>query len=734
MGLMPPPPARRDDTVDVLHGTEVADPYRWLEDADAPETRAWVEASNARTRAALDARPDRPGLADRYAKLFAAGAAGSPSIRGGRLFSIDRWGGLEQAVLVVRDAHGERVPAARTLVDPHELTGDPTAALDWYAPSVDGRWVAFGASTGGDERSTLRIVDVATGELLPDTIPHTRAASVAWLPDGTAFAYTRYPDPAAVGDDEANYHRTVWWHMVGDDPGHDELVFGDLADKTAWPSVELSRDGRWLVVEVSLGWTRVDVHLIDRASGERTTVIEAVDAVSSFTVVGERLVGTTNLGAPRGRVVTADLPVRPGAPAPTPEHWRSVVAESGDVIEGVAVTARSLFVASTRSALARLCRLPLTALADAVADADVARDGYADAVADADMAEPDAGTHTGPEPVEIALPEAGSLAGVAGDRDSETAVIAFTSWARPPELWRWTPAPPDLPGAPDEGLVRWSDLPSPVDPAAYAVGVDRYPSTDGTEITLFTVRRSGVEPSPATPTVLTGYGGFSMTMSPAYSPSAVALADDGGVFAVACIRGGAEEGEDWHRAGMRERKQHAFDDFAAAADWLVAEQRTGRDRLAIRGGSNGGLLVAVMLTQHPALCRAAVCAVPLTDMVRFPRFLIARLWTPEYGDPDVPDEFSWLWAYSPYHHLAEGTCYPATLVLTGEQDSRVDPAHAHKFGAALAWATSCGDERPVLVRVESRAGHGQGKPASKQADEAADVHSFLRWQIGLGDG
>jgi prolyl oligopeptidase len=734
MGLMPPPPARRDDTVDVLHGTEVADPYRWLEDADAPETRAWVEASNARTRAALDARPDRPGLADRYAKLFAAGAAGSPSIRGGRLFSIDRWGDLEQAVLVVRDAHGERVPAARTLVDPHELTGDPTAALDWYAPSVDGRWVAFGASTGGDERSTLRIVDVATGELLPDTIPHTRAASVAWLPDGTAFAYTRYPDPAAVGDDEANYHRTVWWHMVGDDPGHDELVFGDLADKTAWPSVELSRDGRWLVVEVSLGWTRVDVHLIDRASGERTTVIEAVDAVSSFTVVGERLVGTTNLGAPRGRVVTADLPVRPGAPAPTPEHWRSVVAESGDVIEGVAVTARSLFVASTRSALARLCRLPLTALADAVADADVARDGYADAVADADMAEPDAGTHTGPEPVEIALPEAGSLAGVAGDRDSETAVIAFTSWARPPELWRWTPAPPDLPGAPDEGLVRWSDLPSPVDPAAYAVGVDRYPSTDGTEITLFTVRRSGVEPSPATPTVLTGYGGFSMTMSPAYSPSAVALADDGGVFAVACIRGGAEEGEDWHRAGMRERKQHAFDDFAAAADWLVAEQRTGRDRLAIRGGSNGGLLVAVMLTQHPALCRAAVCAVPLTDMVRFPRFLIARLWTPEYGDPDVPDEFSWLWAYSPYHHLAEGTCYPATLVLTGEQDSRVDPAHAHKFGAALAWATSCGDERPVLVRVESRAGHGQGKPASKQADEAADVHSFLRWQIGLGDG
>jgi prolyl oligopeptidase len=611
---------------------------------------------------------------------------------------------------VVRDVHGDRVPAGRTLVDPHDLSGDATAALDWYSPSVDGRLVAFGTSTGGDERSTLGIVDVATGEHLADTIPHTRAASVAWAPDGTAFAYTRYPDPAAVGDDEANYHRTVWWHVLGDDPGHDELVFGDLPDKTAWPSVELSRDGRWLVVEVSLGWTRVDVHLIDRTTGERTTVIEGVEAVSSFTVVDDRLVGTTTLDAPRGRVVTTDLA------APTPERWRTVVPESDDVIESVAVTAASLLVASTRTALARLVRLPLTDLADA------------------GSAEQTEGGVSAPAPTltEISLPEPGSLAGVVGDRDSETAIVAFTSWARPSELWRWTPAAPDLPGAPDEGLVPWSDLPSPVDPATYTVGVDHYPSTDGTEITLFTVRRAHVEPSPVTPTVLVGYGGFAVTMSPAYSPNAVAVADDGGVFAVACIRGGAEVGEDWHRAGMRDRKQQVFDDFTAGADWLVDQGRTGRDHLAVRGGSNGGLLVATALTQRPDLCRAVVCAVPLTDMVRFPRFRIARLWTPEYGDPDVADEFAWLWSYSPYHHLVEGTCYPATLVLTGEADSRVDPAHARKFGAALAWATSCGDERPVLVRVESRAGHGQGKPASKQAAEAADVHTFLRWQIGLG--
>src|SRR5690606_30611896 len=328
MGLIPPPPARRDPVVDVVHGVEVPDPYRWLEDGDAPETRAWVEAANARTRALLDARPDRAGLVARFAALFRAGTATAPAVRGGRVFSLDRWGDLEQAVLAVRDLHGDRRPAPRTVVDPHALTGDATAALDWYAPSLDGRLVAFGVSTGGDERSTLHVADVATGELLADRIPFTRAASVAWAPDGSGFAYTRYPDPAVVGEEAANYHRTVWWHRLGDDPAVDELVFDDLVDETAWPSVELARDGRWLLVEVSLGWTRVDVHLVDRARGERRTVVEGVEAVSSFTVVGDRLVGTTTLDAPRGRVVAAPLD------APTPEHWRTVVPESDDVVEG----------------------------------------------------------------------------------------------------------------------------------------------------------------------------------------------------------------------------------------------------------------------------------------------------------------------------------------------------------------------------------------------------------------
>jgi prolyl oligopeptidase len=689
-----PRAARRDPVVDVVHGAEVADPYRWLEDGDAADTRAWVAEQNRHTRAVLDALPTRTGLVDGFAELFGAGAAGAPSIRGHRLFSLDRWGEHEQAVLVVRSL--DDASELRVLVDPHDLTGDATASLDWYAPSVDGRLVAFGTSAGGDERSTLGVLDVATGERLADTIPFTRAASVAWAPDGGAFAYTRYPDPAAVGADESNYHRTVWWHALGDDPGHDELVWSDLPDKTAWPSVELSRDGRWLVIEVALGWTRVDVHLIDRTTGRSTTVIAEVEALSSFTVVRDRLVGHTTLDAPRGRVVTAQLR------APTPEHWRTVVPESDDVVQGIAVTDHSLLVASTRAAVSRLHHMPLPLEPAGGPEAPV----------------------VGP-PVEIALPEPGSVAGITGDRDGDSAVVAFTSWTRPSALWRWRPG--------DE-LQEWSHLPSPVDPERYRAEVETYPSTDGTPITLFTVRRADIEPAPDTPTLVTGYGGFAVTMSPGYSPAAVAVADDGGVFAVAAIRGGAEEGEDWHRAGMREHKQQVFDDFAAAADFLVTAGRTSRDRLAIRGGSNGGLLVAACETQRPDLCRAVVCAVPLTDMVRFPRFLIARLWTPEYGDPDVGEEFGWLWAYSPYHHVVEGTCYPATLVLTGEEDSRVDPAHARKFAAALQWATGCGDRHPVLVRVEARAGHGQGKPTSKQADEAADVHAFLRWQLGMAPG
>ena len=654
---------------------EVPDPYRWLEDGNAPETKAWADAQNVRTRALLDAVPARPRLHRRLSTLLRAGTSGAPRIEGDKLFSLDRWGEREQAVLCIRDLAPPGPHEPTVVLDPAALLDDDTAALDWFHPSRDGALIAYGVSAAGDERSTLRVLDLTSGEHRPDEIPNTRAASVGWWPDGSGFHYTRY----ATG---GNYDRHVFRHVLGSAWHDDELVFGDLPDPTAWPDVSVSRDGRWALVHVGLGWSRVDVHVLDLASGARTTLIEGREVVTwfGFDEPRGRLVGHTNESAPRGRVVSAPL----GTVGP----WRTLVPESDAVIDGVALTSSSLLVASSRRAVSELSRHTLD------------------------------GAPLG----SVELPEVCSLAGVAGSRTDDVAVIALTSFTRPSTLFRWDP---------DRSLVPWSDLPGGPDPKQFVVEQVDYPSTDGTAIPLFLVRPAGSAPDDALPLVLNGYGGFAVTNSPAYSALAAAWVEDGGCWAVACIRGGAEEGEDWHQAGMRDRKQQVFDDFHAAGDWLVAQGRTTPDLLAARGGSNGGLLMGVLITQRPDLCRAVVCAVPLLDMVRYHLFLIARLWIPEYGDPDVADDFAWLHAYSPYHHVVDGTCYPAVLIETGEEDSRVDPLHARKFGARLQAATSCGEENPIVVRIEPKAGHGQGKPAGRQTDEAADVLAFLRWQLGL---
>lgn len=674
------PPTRRLDLVETLHGIEVEDPYRWLEADDDAEVAAWVAAQNARSRAFLDTLSDRAAIRARLLPLLQAPVTSAPRVKGDRVFTVDRGGDREQAVLCFRDAVGTDPGPARVLVDPAALLGDATAALDWYHPSPDGRLVAFGLSTGGDEQSTLRLLEVERGELLPDEIPHARAASVAWLPDGSAFAYARYPDPATVDEGDEGYGRHLRWHEVGTDPALDPVVFEAPEDRTAWPDGALSDDGRWLLVHVAYGWSRVDVHLLDREAGTWHVVSEGVDAVNGFAVVGERLVGSTTLDADRGRLVTAPLD-QPGI-----SSWTTLVPEGDAVIEGFVATHDSLLVASTHHAEAVLHRYD--------------HDG------------------SGGEPV--ALPEAGSLAGLSGSHDRDEAFFAFTSFTRPAQLFRWRR---------DGGVEAWSAPAPGLDPDAFAVERVEYPSTDGTTVSMFLVRRQDLVPGPDTLTVLTGYGGFGVTMSPAYSPAAVEVAGQGGCFAVACLRGGAEEGEAWHQAGTRERKQQVFDDFHAAADWLVDQGRTSRDRLAIRGGSNGGLLVGAALTQRPDLCRAVHCAVPLLDMVRFPQFLIARLWIPEYGDPDEADELAWLHAYSPYHRVVDGTCYPAVLLTSGEGDSRVHPMHARKMAARLQAASSCGDAHPVLLQIEARAGHGQGKPVGMQADELADVLAFFTSQL-----
>lgn len=682
----PPPPLGREDIVDVLHGVEVPDPYRRLEDGDDPETRIWVHEQNLRTRAALADLPGKARLHDELSRLLRAGSSVACAVAGDRVFALERWGHHDQAVLVVRPAKAPGL--ARTIVDPHVLTGDPTAAIDWYHPSNDGRLVAYGISAGGDERSTLHVLNVETGEHLRDRIPNTRAASVAWAPDGDAFAYTRYPDPSSVPEEDRGYWRKVYWHRLGARWQNDELLWDELPDKTAWANVSLSPDGRWLLVHVSLGWSRVDVHLIDRATNAHTVLIEGIEAVSSFTVVNDEVIGLTTLDADRGRIVSAPVV------AAWHDNWCTIVPESDKVLEALVPTSRSILVLSSRSAVSYLDRYGF--------------DGTGHA--------------------SVPLPELGSLAGLTGSRDRDEAFFSFTSFATPPTTFRWTSTSVD-----DWSRLRDHDGPDHVPSGEYVVEQIRYPSTDGTSVPMFIVRGADTIPGPETPCVLTAYGGFSITMGPAFSAAVVAVCDRGGIYAVANIRGGAEEGEGWHRAGMRENKQQSFDDFLAAADHLVHEGYTSRERLAIRGGSNGGLLMGAAITQRPDLCRAAQIAVPLLDMVRYHRFLIARLWIPEYGDPDNPDEFAWLWAFSPYHRVVDGRCYPAVLLTTAEGDSRVDPMHARKMAARLQEATSCGDSRPILLREETKAGHGQGKPVSKQADELADVLGFLFWQLASID-
>ena len=666
--------------VEVLHGTEVHDPYRWLEDGDSEEVAGWSAAQNARTRAVVDALPSRPALHTRLQDLLQVGMVGAPHVAGDRVFTLERKGDQDQATLVMRSAVDPESPA-RTVVDPHGMAADHAASIDWFSPSPDGRLVAYGVSEGGSEHGTLRIVDVDSGDHLADEIPHIRHPSLSWLPDGSAFAYSRLPDPATVTPGEEGYWETVWWHALGQKPDDDELLLGDL-EKTALPATSISEDGRWLVFHVSYMPTRTDVILLDRETDLRTVLVEREEATTWAQVAGGRLYAVTNLGAPRGRVVSAALD-RPQA-----EHWTDVVPESSAVIDGAVVAAGRRVVASAEHAVSRLHHYALDGT-----------DGH-----------------------EIELPELGSIGGFDADHAADRAFFTFTSFARPSGLWRWTP---------DGGVQPWTTFPSPVAADAFVVEQVFYLSTDGTSVPMFLVRAAGVDVTAETPTLLTAYGGFAITNTPGYSSSTVAFCEAGGVWAVAGIRGGGEYGEDWHRAGMLANKQQCFDDFYAAADWLVAEGRTSRDRLAIRGGSNGGLLVGAAVTQRPDLCRAAVCGVPLLDMLRYHRFLIGALWVPEYGDPDDPDQFAVIAAYSPYQHVVDGTAYPATLITTAESDSRVDPLHARKFAARLQAATSTPEERPVLVRIESRAGHGVGKPAWKQADEAADVLAFVFWQLGM---
>lgn len=673
------PTVRKDPVIEVIHGVPVEDPYRWLENADDPEVQEWVRRQNAHTRRVLDSLPFREQLRARLLALHRIPVLGTPVPRQDRVFYLRREPDQNQPVLFVQDGNGTRRP----LVDPNLLSEDGTVAIDWYYPSPNGSLVAYGLSEAGSERSTLHLVSVDDGQLLDDVIPHTRACSVAWLPDSSGFYYTRYPAPGEVPAGEENYHRHVFFHRVGSPPSEDAEVFGQGRPKEDWPVLDLSPDGRWLTVTVHQGWSRSEVYVADRKQTplEFRPVATGREAIFSATALDDAILLYTNWEAPRYRVLALD-PEQPDL-----QNARELVAEAGDTLQDVVAAGGHLLLHYLHNVSSRI---------------QLIRIGEQ-------------------QRKDIALPSAVTVAGIGAEKTGARAFIRIHSFVRPTEVLTV-----DLSSG---ETTLWEKVQAPLDPADYVVKQVWYTSKDGTQIPMFIIHRKDVALDGNRPTVLYGYGGFNISITPRFWNSLPVWLDAGGVFAVANLRGGSEFGEEWHRAGMLHNKQNVFDDFIAAAEWLIANGYTNPKRLAIMGRSNGGLLVAAAMTQRPDLFRAAVCGVPLTDMVRYHRFLIARLWIPEYGDPDNPEDFRYLYAYSPYHHVRDGEAYPAVLITTAESDTRVDPAHARKFAARLQEASSSG--LPILLRVEEKAGHGAGKPVQKIVAEETDVWSFLFWQLGV---
>jgi len=690
-----PPKAKFETVIDNYHGQQITDPYRWLEDSSAPETQQFIAAQNAYTRSVLENVPRRDELRHRVERLLTIGRVASPRIGGKNYFYERRDGRQNQAVVYVRQGRqGEDHP----LIDVNALAPDGTIALDWWYPSEDGKYVAFGTSPNGSELSTLQVIETATGKLLAAKIQRTRAASVAWLPDSSGFYYTRYPWFGDVPAGEEMYNRRVFFHQInsaGNVHGaQDPLIFPadgmELAPQH-WPNVSISKDGRWLLVEVNEGWTKTELYLKDLSPMAPDAVrgrFQRITTGKDFLYHGEILDGqlyiTTNEDAPRLRVFKA------ACAAPERSNWKEIIPESDAVIEGrAAIIARKLFVHSIKNASSQLSLFDL--------------DGRLEA--------------------NVAMPALGSIFDLGGNWNSDSGFFGFVSYAIPPTVFEVS-----LNGQ----TTEWARVESGIDAARYQVEQLWFNSKDGTRVPMFVVSKKGLVKNGRNPTLLSGYGGFNAGRTPVFNRNAMLLLlDQGGVYVDVQLRGGNEFGEDWHRSGMLEKKQNVFDDFIAAAEHLIAEKYTDAAHLAIQGGSNGGLLVGAALTQRPDLFRAVVCQVPLLDMLRYQNFQIAKLWIPEYGSSDNPEQFKYLYAYSPYHHVKAGTQYPAVLFMTAESDTRVDPMHAVKMAALLQAEAANGPEQPILLRVDAKAGHGVGKPIMKLVEDAVDVWSFLFWQLGL---
>ena len=687
------PPTERVEVREELHGVEVVDPYRWLEGSDGLEAEdpeldtkvsAWTDAQNAYTRQVLDNLPGREALESRLRELMELPVVGTPEMARNRYFTWRREGDQAQYVIYVQEGNdGE----PRVLLDPNALDETGLTAPQWTAPSQDGELMAFGLYNAGDENATLYVLEVDTGEWLAEEIPG-KVGGVNWLPDGKSFFYSR------LADVENPYSRQIKYHRLGTHHSQDPILFeqyeeGPLA--TTWgPFAYTSRDARWMILGYWTGTDSLDLWVVDLDRWFRTGVFERREIVTGEKatffgpVLGDTLFMQTTLDAPNGRVVAVDLN------QPARETWRELIPERSDaVLEDLSAARGQLVAEYLKDASSRIERFGLD------------------------------GSPLG----EIELPGIGS-AGITTSEDRTEAFLTFTSFNRPRTIYRV-----DLEGG--ERSI-WVEPEVPVDPSLVEVRQVFYSSQDGTRVPMFLVHRKGLERNGDNPTLLTGYGGFNISRTPFFSATNFPWFEAGGVYAVANLRGGGEYGEEWHRAGMLEKKQNVFDDFIAAAEWLIAEKYTRPERLGIAGGSNGGLLTGAALVQRPDLFAAVISAVPLLDMLRYQNFLMARFWVPEYGTAEDPEHFPFLLGYSPYHHVEPGVEYPAVMLTAGENDTRVHALHARKMTARLQAATASDpQEDPVLLWVNRDAGHGQGKPLDLRVRDLADQRIFLRWQLGM---
>jgi prolyl oligopeptidase len=673
------PDAHREPVVDDHHGTKVADPYRWLEDAGAPATVRWVEAENALTRRSLDG-PERDAIRRRLSELYDYARVSVPQRKRGRYFYARNPGLLNQAVLHVREGRGG---AERVLLDPNALSEDGTAALTAAEPSPDGALLAYGVSQSGSDWQEILVRDVGTATDLDDRVRWAKFTTITWTKDASAFFYIRFPAPGSVPRGDENYCARVYRHRLGDAQEQDALVC-ESPDREVIFQTDITDDGRFLVIQSFRGSSdKGEVHLLDLADpSARPALLPFTRGFeSAFAFAGDaggRLYFRTSDDAtPLGRVIA----VEGDAPVEIVPQGRDKLS-AARVVDG---------------------RLVLVHLVDASDRLSVhALDG----------------THER----EVALPTLGTLSGLEGEPGDGEMFFGFTSFTTPSQPLRYDFATGEV--------TAFEPVAARVDPRDYEVRQAFFPSKDGTRLSMFLVHRRGLPKDGLRPVVLSGYGGFDINITPAFDPSDFVLLGRGGIVAAANLRGGGEYGEAWHQAGMLDRKQNVFDDFIACAEWLVASGYTTPEKIAIQGGSNGGLLVSAVMTQRPDLVGAVVCQVPVADMLRYHLFTVGRFWIPEYGSADDAAQFPFLLAYSPYHNVKDGTRYPATLITTADTDDRVSPGMAKKLGARLQAAQ--GGDAPILVRVERKAGHGAGKPISKTLDEQADIFRFLSRQLGIG--